>query len=340
MTHRSTTAWQLAGTKTFRLGSREIFKLTGNEESGWGTNLQNPSANLSRIYIPDEDKIFIQVDQAGAEALVVAYLVRDANFRALFNAGIKSHVYVALHLFIEHWSKEFPEARELIHFAIKDVPRHSAWKALSSAIKKHDKYYAIGKMVCHASNYGMEPPAFRMNVLQRTDGKIVLTKEESEKFLGLYHSLFPEIRQWHGEIDAMVAATRTLYNLQGYPIHFGGNLNNSKAKKESYARIPQSTVGTITNIAYGDTQDFIEQNSLADEWDVLVNKHDSLLLQVPIDHKYVASKVLSAALQPKLVGRDGVIFNMKTECQAGYNWGKYNEENNSQGMRDYDHDKD
>jgi DNA polymerase I-like protein with 3'-5' exonuclease and polymerase domains len=172
-----------------------------------------------------------------------------------------------------------------------------------------------------------------MNVLQRTDGKIVLTKEEAEKFIGLYHSLFPEIREWHAEIDAIVFATRTLYNLQGFPLYFGGNINNAKAKKESYARIPQSTVGTITNIAYADIQDFIEENSLADEWDVLVNKHDSILMQVPIEHETHAAAILSAAMQPKLVGRDGVEFNMKTEAASGYNWGKHSD-SNPRGMKD------
>lgn len=331
---RSTTAWQLAGTKTYRLGSRQLFSMGDDDETGWGGNLQNPSANLSKIYIPDEGKIFVQVDQAGAEALVMAYLVRDANFRALFKAGIKSHVYVALHLFIEHWAKEFPDARDLVNFAIQDIPKHSLWKAISKAIKEHDKYYAIGKMVCHASNYGMEPPAFRMNVLQRTEGKIVLTKEESEKFIGLYHSLFPEIRELHGEIDEIVRLTRTLYNLQGFPMRFEGNLTSSKSKKESYARIPQSTVGTITNIAYTDMQNFIEENSLDDEWDILVNKHDSILTQVPIEHEYVAGAILSAAMQPLLVGRDGVEFRMKTEAASGYNWAKYSSIENQVGMKE------
>ena len=60
-----------------------------------------------------------------------------------------------------------------------------------------ERYYYIAKMICHASNYGIEPFALQLNILIKSEGTIVLTLKQAKAFLDLYHSLFPEIREWH-----------------------------------------------------------------------------------------------------------------------------------------------
>lgn len=70
---RSSCTYKISGTKTFRLSSSKIL-------GHWGENLQNKEKGMRVMYIPDDGKIFVQVDQSGAEALIVAYLCRNANF--------------------------------------------------------------------------------------------------------------------------------------------------------------------------------------------------------------------------------------------------------------------
>lgn len=315
---RNTCSWKLAGTTTFRLASAKI-------PDGRGTNLQNPSKTICGIYIPDDRKVFIQCDQSGAEALVVAYLCRDGSFRALFKNGIKSHIYVALHLFAPYWRNIFetplsPEefTSRFLTAPISELKNDPLWKQLTLAIKNHDKYYAIGKMVCHASNYGLKPGTFRLNVLQRSGGKIALSSKEAETFLNTYHSLFPEIQEWHRATQRQLYATRELRNLFGYPRKFTHAMNDD-FWKEAFSFVPQSTVGTITNIAYVKMQEYIEAQGLT-EWDLLNNKHDSYLMQVPVVDIEKASVKMQELLNQDLTAPDGVKFKMASETQVGKNW--------------------
>lgn len=315
---RNTCSWKLAGTTTFRLASSKL-------PDGRGTNLQNPSKNICAIYIPDDGKVFVQCDQSGAEALVVAYLCRPGKFRELFQNGIKSHVYVALHLFAPYWRTHLESPLSPEEFTSRFLTANIAalkldplWKTIEGAIKKHDKYYALGKMVCHASNYGMKPGTFRLNVLQKSGGKISLSAKEAEVFLNTYHSLFPEIEDWHRATQQQLYRARELRNLFGYPRRFTHAMNED-FWKEAYSFVPQSTVGTITNIALVRMQQHIEDMKLT-EWDLLNNKHDSYLLQCPVEDVKEASAKMQEFINQDLVAPDGTRFKMASETQVGNNW--------------------
>ena len=66
------TSLKVAGTGSFRLASGQFL---GN----YGANLQNPDKEALDIYIAPPGMSFVQCDQSGAEALIVAYLTRPAN---------------------------------------------------------------------------------------------------------------------------------------------------------------------------------------------------------------------------------------------------------------------
>src|SRR6266852_2942552 len=95
---RNTCQWGNCLTLSFRNNSRKVF-------GTYGTNLQNPTDRICRIYKADEGKILCQVDQSGAEALITAYLCRPGNLRELFIQGINPHVYTALNIFNSQLSK-------------------------------------------------------------------------------------------------------------------------------------------------------------------------------------------------------------------------------------------
>jgi DNA polymerase I-like protein with 3'-5' exonuclease and polymerase domains len=341
---RDSTSWVISGTKTFRLGSRKILHK-------FGGNLQNIEKSMREIYIPDDGKIFVQTDQSGAEALIVAYLCEAGSFRQLFLHGVKPHVYVALHVFKDVWKKKMKEKGitgdvpldidAICKTPIQALKSNPYWRDLDLLIKDSDnwslaeRYYYLAKQTCHSSNYGIEPPTFRMNILEKSGGKIVISKEDSEHFLRTYHGLFPEIQDWHRRMRSQVEKTRMLYNLHGHPYTITSHVILETGWKELFAWVPQSTVGMITNIAYAKMQSFIERNKLS--WDLLTNCNDSYLLQCPM------AEVQECALKAKEFMEqefespvDSVKFRMRSETQAGMNWApaKIEQKKNLMGLKE------
>lgn len=344
---RLTTAYILTGTDTFRLSSRALFKFKKSlTPKGWGTNVQNWDKMQRRFVIADKDKILIQVDQAGAEALIVAYLCRAGKFRELFEYNVKPHVFVALHLFSKVWSVKFGDEliNQLLVLRPRDLKAHPGFKAVERLIKDSDnwpdkeRYYFIAKMVCHAANYGMKGPTFQINVLQKSKGAIVLTLKEANWFLDMYHGLFPEIREWHRDTIAKSEYDRTLYNLFDEPRLFL-EPKSETLNKQMFAFVPQSTVGEITNRAVVQMQNIIENGDINPEWwelDILQNNHDSLLSQCADQPDVIraSAETIHSALTPTLT-YNGVTFKMKAEVQVGYNWGPYKKDYNEGGMKEY-----
>lgn len=338
---RNTTLYGIAGSKFMRLSSKAVLEK-------WGTNLQNIERGARTMYVADEGKKFLQRDQSGAEALIVAYLARPGNFRDLFLNGVKPHVFVGLHLFWDRLQKKINDGgldikcdiKELLSVKIPDLKKHPWWKDVSTLIKESDdwpaqeRYYYIAKQVCHSSNYGIRAGAFCLNTLIKSQGRIVLTKKDAERFLEIYHGLFPEIREWHRNTERQLKETRMLFTIQGYPLYFSGDLENERYLKECFSSVPQSSVAIITHIGYTSMQRFIEASGRA--WDMLNNCHDSFLLQFPDnpEEEQEAIKISQDCLEQELVSPRGEKFKMRSEVKTGYNWGSYHPTNNPNGLRE------
>ena len=319
---KNSCGWKAGLTKTFRNRS-------GKTINDKGTNLQNPSPGMCRIHTPKRGCSFIQPDLAGAEAKVVAMLTPPGGkFRQLFDVGIKPHVFVALHLFQPQWQKETPyDARHLCSLPISELSVHPEWKYLGKIIKNHTERYFIGKKTCHSFNYRKMPGTFRFDVLKESEGKIVLTLKDSEHFREVYVSLFPEIFEyWHEEVIAHLQGTRYIYNCLGYPHYFGGHVYDQETIRKAIATGPQSTVGCVANIAACDFQDWVEDHDK--KWDLLNNKHDSLLAQAEDGEETLscARKMCEFMGRVELRSPFGETFYMKTEVSVGKNWAKKDED--------------
>lgn len=354
---RNSTTWKLSGTETFRLSSTAILDL-------WGTNLTNIEKSMRKLYWADEGKLLCQVDQSGAEALIVAYEAPKGKFRDLFLHGVKPHVFVAMHMFLDIWKLKFKDI-DFDKFAqseIKDLKKLDGWKALDEAIKASDnwapseRYYYLAKQTCHSANYAIKGGAFQLNVLEKSRGKIVLTKQRSEKILYDYNALFPELNAWQRWIEEVLRKTRILHNLQGFPRHFTGVIND-KMLKEAYAYTPQSTVGCITHREITMEQEFIEIcerpvtvhqlkiDPKVDEalqlfglvgkgWDLLGNCHDSSLTQCPEEKALDCARVKMFLMQQDLISSHGEKFKMRSEAQVGKNWSPWKKESNEEGLKE------
>lgn len=334
-TPRNSTAYVVAGTKTFRLASRAIL-----EE--WGGNLQNIEKSMRSIYIPDDGYKFGQRDQSGAEALVVAYLAPAGNLRELFKHNIKPHTYAALHLFKRQWESLVGDKAivdSCCSSRVCNLSEVAGWNRLQKLIKKSDswesskRYYFIGKKVRHARSYGMGVNRLVTEIAKETGGGIAMSKEEGQRLLDLDDRLFPEIRAWQLGVEKEAKETGMLRNLFGFPWKITGPLND-RVFKSLYSIVPQSTVGTISNIAFTRMYDYIEAHNK--DWAVMENTHDSFLCQFPDTEEEEKEwlRVSEEMLNVELVAPDGSKFQMKSEAATGYNWAPYHETKNPRGLKE------
>lgn len=318
-----TSGWKLTGTKSFRLGSTKLLDT-------WGNNGQNQDKLFLTCLVARPSKLFVQADQAGAEALIVAYEAPAGRFRKLFELDIKPHTYMALQLFLDKFRGTHDKSRydTVEPQVLKLLPE---WSDLNKLIKNSDVEYGLGKTTIHASNYDMKWPTFQNYVLVRSEGLVVLSAPQAKQFLQVHRKSFPEIAMYHQEIRAKVEGTRTLHNLFGHPRSFHGRLSEEMFR-EAYSWIPQSTVGEITNNACCELQEYIENNRL--DWNFINNKHDSLAVEVPEDEHLVAAALLKRLLEVPLVSSLGVPYNMRSEVSIGRNLGKHDKDKNIDGMKE------
>lgn len=318
------------------MSSRSLIQVP---EGGFGSNLQNPSDAICRIYQPPPGYSFVQCDESGADALIVAYLCRKGKYRALFENGIKPHTFLALHLFQKQLEIKLQlDLKPYIFSPIESLSQVPGWKEVAKKIKDSDgwspkeRYYFIGKKTIHSSSYGMRGPTFQMDVLKESEGEVILTLKEANHYLGFFHELFPEIQEWQVETQTIIRETRTLYNLFGYPRYFNGPLGD-KLFKEAYAYVPQSTVAVISNMAFVEMQDWLDHNPEA-EWDMLNQKHDSTMAQSPTEEAYFCGALMKTLMERPLVNHRGEHFNMKAEVSIGKNWSKHRDDSNPEGMKE------
>lgn len=336
---RNSTNYNPGITKTFRLASRKLFRK-------YGTNLQNVNKAMRRIYITRPKHKFLQVDQAGAEALIVAFLCLPGKYRQLFLHGIKPHVFVALHIFADVWRKYLPDVVDkALVTEISELKNLEGWDKLDKLIKSSDdwpnkdfpdelRYYYIGKKLCHSSNYGQGPGRLALTILEETEGRVVLSSAQAKIYLEHYHSLFPEIRAWQLRVEHQVLEDGILYNLFGYP-SIVTKKPTEHEMKEWIAFVPQSTVATITNIALTRFQNEYIEDQNKDDWHLAATTHDSIMAEIPDDDIDEAGFILLDLMRPTLTAPDGSRFRMGAELQVGSNWAPYKRGENEEGMREY-----
>lgn len=328
---RNTTSWLPGGALSFRNKSRKLF-------GRYGTNLQNIPDKLRRIYVSPPGYSFVQADEKGAEALIVAFLGPAGIYRELFRFGINVHSHLALHLFQKYWQDNTPyDAGHLASLSIPDLSINPSWKELSKIIKESDgweskkRFYYFGKKTGHAHNYDMQAPTMSLDILKESGGEVYLSVKQANEFLQKRSGILPEVKEYHERVRILVKTTRCIRNLFGYPRDFYGPFSD-KLFKEAFAQCPQSTVGTIANNAFAEEQNYIEEHNL--DWTLLNNCHDSTLTQCPDSETMICGLYKKSIFEVELTSWDGEKFRMGAEISVGKNWGKYHKDENPDGMRE------
>lgn len=336
---RDTSAWIISGTDSLRLGSRMLLKVRGDKsDRNIGGNRANVEKGMRRMWIPDDGYSICQVDQSGAEAMIVAYLCRAAKYRTLFNVGIKPHTYLALKLFRNVWIEKFPKERvdEACNTPIESIGKLPFWKDLSDHIKDSDnwhyskRYYHFAKKTVHGFSYAMGENTFRQAMLEESEGLINLPFNEAARFKLGFFTEFPEILQWHSRVFEQARVKKQLRNLFGFPYNITYHVNDQDFK-DLIAWVPQSTVACITRQAYIRLSEYIAINNKP--WHQLGDCHDSYMAEAPDDQVIDLAKKMREFMEIEMTSPfDGTIFRMRSEAQVGKNWGPYNKDYNPNGL--------
>lgn len=184
----------------------------------------------------------------------------------------------------------------------------------------------------NSANYDIQWANFQMNILEKSGGKIAISKEEAERFLMVYRGLFPEIPERNRRVQAQAEKYKLVYNIFGMPYQITDWNVSGTSMKDIFAWGPQSTVGEITRIAFTNMQEYIEDNNK--QWDVLADTHDSYLVQCPLIDVRDCAKQMQTFMNQRLTSPvDGVEFNMRSECNIGFNWASFKKKTNEVGLQ-------
>lgn len=235
------------GTKNGRLSSGKTIFDTGG-------NLQNQPPEMKKLMIADPGYIFINIDLSQAENRDVAYVANVPRMMEAFENGEDIHALTAGLIFNKRPS---------------EISREKGSTDIGGGrFSERD----VGKRANHGFNYDLGPDNFA------TEQEIEV--REGRFIHGRYHSIYPEIKQWHLSIQEQLRSNRILTNSYGRKRYFVERWGD-QLFKGAYNFIPQSTVADKIN---REGINFIYYNQKLFYDVMLLNQiHDSIVFEMPIE---------------------------------------------------------
>lgn len=318
-----TSSFKPAGTKSGRLASSKFL-------GAFGSNGQNISDHMRRLFIPRPGYRFVQNDLEGAEAVAVALYVTEGHFRELVRRKIKVHNFVCVKIFPNLFEKFFTRA-EINALTPQSFHESPHYKPVISHCKSLKTEYALAKRTVHGSNYSMGWKTFQENILKETAGRVVLPAAECKRLLSAYFDLFPEVKVFQATFDKHAQEFTEFSNLFGWSVRCIQRYTTAVGRT-CISWGPQSTVGIATIVAAQRFQTHIEK--LSRNWNLLNCVHDSLLAEGPAEEAEELAKVLADCMTFTFTSPiDGWTCTIGVEKSIGDNWSKYDPEENPNGMK-------
>lgn len=314
------------------------YNVVGTESGRWsssknafgsGSNLQNISPTMRRMFCADDGYRLISTDLEQAESRVVAGLVwaatgDDTYWQACLSGDLHTQVCRMAWPELE-WNGEPKHDRAIADREYPSLPKYS--------------YRDVAKRIGHGSNY--RGSAFGIAQAVGIPASIV------QEFQLRYFRAFPSIAQWH----EMVAVDLREHQYLDTPLlrrrYFFGRLDEDKTLREAIAYGPQSTVGELLNYimwrvwARSLPTNMVELSPLTMSQEtarsltsdlgphlpiqLLLQNHDAFLLQTPetTDLPALISQINEEFLNAKIpFTRNGEVRHMSIpgEFVTGWNW--------------------
>lgn len=288
--------WKVVGTETGRSSTGIIKKPLRNGK--WGISLHNLTkhgeygGDIRSQFIPDEGCVFVEIDQAQAESRIADVLAEDYEFLAM-REKLDTHKLVASHCYGIPMSEITDEQRQ--------VGKHSS-HAYDNAVGKRELSLQMSKHM-NSTN----PGSF-------------LSEWRAGKILEAIDELRPKIKKnFHGGMqDALANNDMTIWNPFGRRRQFMNKWGDDLFK-ESYAHIKQSIVDDNTKRA------MMVIDKEYPSVDILVEAHDGILCQVPIDEAKNFAKFAKEAFQQPIdfnlcTLQRPFVLTIPADVKMGKNW--------------------
>ena len=297
-------AYQVAGPMTGRWSSNE-------DPFGRGTNLQNITDEMRRIFVPDRGKKFCQLDLAQAESKLVAYLSLPFG-RSYLQACESSDLHTTVTRLV--WPEIFAGAT----LSDKEIAKRPFYR--------HFSYRDMAKRGGHGTNYGGSDAVIAMH--------LNIPKAQASLFQKKYFGAFAEIPRWHNDVRMRLASTRQITTPLGRRCFFPGRPWDNDTIKSAIAYAPQSSIGDILNLGFlkvWKKYDKIHNSNYPIE--ILTQVHDSILFQYAEKDESWIVPLIQRELQVP-VEINGEVCRIGVDAQIGWNWGKHSDAN-PHGLMDY-----
>lgn len=251
------------------------YNVVGTENGRWsssenafgrGTNLQNITPTMRRMFCADDGWRMVSTDLEQAESRLVAALVwQSTGDRTYWDACLSGdlHTTVARMTWPElDWTDDAKHNRAVANRAYPGLPRFS--------------YRDVSKRLGHGSNYA--GTAYGIALAVGVPVQIVTD------FQGRYFTAFPALREWHRWTRDQLLNHQFLDTPLGRRRWFFGRPNEDSTLREAIAYVPQSTIGELLNLALYNTW----KRSILPPSDpnhlpiqLLLQNHDAFAFQTP-----------------------------------------------------------
>ena len=264
--------------------------------------------------------ILIELDKAGAEWVIVAYLANDGNMLDVVNSDVSPHVKTGS--LMTRCPEELVERENKIVGQMTDPDTIQELRLAELPEIFEGDYYLprimsirqAGKKSNHGLNYDMKYKRFAL--------ENEMPESDSKELVELYHRAYPGIRlNFHQYVRDRLNKDRTLTNCFGRKRKFY-DAWGTELFDQAYAFIPQST--TFDTIRMGMVKTYNDRSKIFRPVQLLDEVHDSFkfqYLEKRIDDLApVLIKIALDYMNPKLVYSSRE-FYIGTTAKIGYNMG-------------------
>lgn len=276
--------YNVCGTETGRWAS---------SQSVWGdgTNLQNITEELRRMFVADKGMILVYLDGEQAESRSTGFihgrLFDDWSYLDACELG-DLHTFVCTMVWEDlPWTGDLKADRE-----IAERPFY-----------RHFTYRDMGKRGGHGTNYYGQPYTMARH--------LKVPKELIEHFQKKYKAAFP-FERWHRWVAEQLANDMQITTFVGRRRDFFGRPNDETTLREAIAFEPQSTVGDIIN------EGGHRVWKAFPEAQVLAQIHDAFIFQIPEDRLDLLEPMMKTFQVP--VTTRGRTMIIPSEAKVGWNW--------------------
>lgn len=305
--NRFHTNFSIAGTKTGRLSS-------ALGDFGDGSNLQNIDKRIRKIFVSDPGYKLCNIDLEQADARNIGAQVwnlfpelmaknRGQNFLDACESG-DLHTTVAMMVWPDfQW--EFDLTKPFARKHNREIADQNFYRDKS--------YRDTTKVLGHGSNFNGQPP--QMSKHTKIEQNIIAEFQHS------YFGSFPEVKKRIEWVGNELIEKGFLITLFGRRRHFLKRRGDNKTLNEGCAYDPQSMTADEINKAILNVFHLRGKSHLARDLQILLQVHDSLLLQYPEEVEDEIIPLLQEAMKAVLTLRAGRSFFVPSEVQVGWNWG-------------------